>query len=132
MDPSQSDAPLTEAERMELRRQMGYPAIGSVIGQQSSFRFFKVYGQMEYRLSTMQPCEYQQLRTYMAQLTALETALLGASDNLDTSKAAVWTHNQYELRNRRSLYTARRMELCSFMNLPPGGGLRPASRQIVI
>lgn len=130
-DPTIADTPLTEAELVLCRRYMGYPAMGGINSGQQSWRFFQVYGFNEWRMRNMAPEEYVQIRTYLGQCQTLETAILGASDNLDTDQAAVWHHNRAEVQDRFGLFNRWRMQLCAFFGIPPGPGLRPANRIVI-
>ncbi|OYV99044.1 MAG: hypothetical protein B7Z62_02075 [Deltaproteobacteria bacterium 37-65-8] len=58
--------------------------------------------------------------TYLANLSTLETALMGTSANLDTAKAGVWEHNADEHKDRERLYRYWRLQLCDFFGVPPG------------
>lgn len=53
-------------------------------------------------------------------LPTLDTALQGASANLDTDQAAVWTHNKNEIADRTKLFNYYRRRLCALFNVPPG------------
>lgn len=122
---------LTDAEKTDIRRFMGYPAIGSAATGQSSWRFFTAYGQNEWRMNNLAPSELQQVRLYLAQLYPLETGVIGAADNLDTDQAAVWKRNRSEVTDRMGLYDMWRRRLCGFLGIPPGPDLCAGS-QIVI
>jgi len=126
-----STDPLTDAEKTDVRRFCGYPAIGSDASGRSSWRFFTAYGQNEWRMNNLAPAELQQVRLYLSQLYPLETAILGASDNLDTAQAAVWHHNPREVADRMDLYTTWRRRLCGFFGLPPGPDIS-GNNQIII
>jgi hypothetical protein len=55
---------------------------------------------------------------YLNILNGLESAYAGASDNLDTSKADVWTARSNELGLRTSLYINWRAMLSDFLGVP--------------
>lgn len=55
---------------------------------------------------------------YLAIITGLESAYAGASDNLDTSKADVWTRNANEVGARRSLYENWVSLFSDFIGIP--------------
>lgn len=66
---------------------------------------------------------------YVPLLDALEAALIGASQNLDTKRADVWYHHGNELAQRRSLYADVQLRLAEFMGIPvnsdvPGGAFK--------
>ena len=48
---------------------------------------------------------------------------VGASANLDTDQAAVWTHNKDEVADRNNLYYLKRRELCAYIGVRPGRAL---------
>ncbi|WP_099183111.1 hypothetical protein [Gluconobacter frateurii] len=128
---SLSSTPLTEGEKMDVRRFCGYPAVGSRETGQESWRFFQVEGALEWRMGNLSGAELQQIRLYLLQLYPLETALLGASDNLDTAQAASWYHNGHELRDRVTLFTLWRRRLCAFLGVTGGLELQDG-RAVVI
>ncbi|GAC87898.1 hypothetical protein NBRC3257_1566 [Gluconobacter thailandicus NBRC 3257] len=128
---SLSSAPLTEGEKMDVRRFCGYPAVGSRETGQESWRFFQVEGALEWRMGNLSGAELQQIRLYLLQLYPLEKALLGASDNLDTAQAASWYHNGHELRDRMTLFTLWRRRLCAFLGVTGGLELQDG-RAVVI
>jgi len=128
---SLSSASLTEGEKMDVRRFCGYPAVGSRETGQESWRFFQVEGALEWRMGNLSGAELQQVRLYLSQLYPLETALLEASDNLDTAQAASWYHNGHELRDRVALLTLWRRRLCVFLGVTGGLELQDG-RAVVI
>ena len=115
--------PLTNAERTDARRFCGYPAYGSGQSGFESWRFFSVYGSLEYRLSNLSDDELTVIRTYLVQLNALELAIVGAGQNLDTDQAAVWRRNKSEVPDRTALLTSWCCKLCGFLGVPPGPAL---------
>ena len=115
-----STGPLVDAELTDARRFCGYPAYGAGASGFQSWRFFTVYGTLEYRLANLSVSELTVIRSYLLQLNALETALLGAGANLDTDQAAVWRRNRSELGDRDALFTSWRIRLCGFLGVPPG------------
>jgi hypothetical protein len=127
-----STAALTDAEKTDTRRFCGYPAYGPGASGFQGWRFFQAYGLMEYRLANAAPAELQVIRGFLAELYTLDQAIPGAGGNLDTAKAAVWTRNPAEVRERAALFGMRRRELCAFLGLPPGPGLEgPVARVVV-
>ncbi|AOW47146.1 MULTISPECIES: hypothetical protein [Acetobacter] len=123
--------PLTDDELVTVRRFMGYPAMGGINSSQQSWRFFRVYGFNEWRLRNLADAEVAQVRQYVKDIASLETAILTASDNLDTDQAAVWTHNKNEVQDRMGLFNRWRRQLCQFLGVPPGPGLRSANRVVI-
>lgn len=109
---------LTAVEAMEIRRQTGYSAVPAAPSED----FTAV-------LAALSPEAEAVLRvTFLPSLTLLELSLWGASDTLDTKKAAVWERNALEVPERTSLYRAQRLALCRFLGIPPG----PAIYDMVI
>lgn len=128
-------AALTDIERTDCRRYLGYPAFGVSAngGTMQSYRFFQAYGLMEFKLSNISDPELVVVRTtYLAQLVLLEAAILTAGANLDTDHAAVWTRNRNEMRDRAALFDGWRMRFCEFLGLPPGPALTRTSGRIVV
>lgn len=111
----------TEAQKVDIRRFAGYPAYGAGASGFQGWRFFQVYGTLEFRMNNLDPAEETVITTtYLTNLYTLETAILGTSDNLDTDKAAVWTHNANEMRDRERLFDMWRRRLCGFIGVPVG------------
>ena len=112
--------PLTSSERTDTRRFCGYPAYGSGQTGFQSWRFFTVYGTLEYRMSNLSDDELSVVRNYLAQLNALETAIVGAGQNLDTDQASVWHRNRDEVGDRTALLISWCCRLCGFLGVPAG------------
>ncbi|GCE82500.1 hypothetical protein [Komagataeibacter diospyri] len=119
-----ADTPLVDNELAQARRYMGYPALGGQDSGMQSWRFFRVYGFNEWRLRNLAPAECAQARAFIMQCQMLEGAIMAATANLDTDRAAVWTRNRTEVTDRFTLYTRWRVQLCNFLGIPPGPGLR--------
>ena len=114
----------TTAEKVDIRRFCGFQAYGSQPVQAFGHRFSTHYGTLEFRLNNYAPEEEAVIRTtYLTNLYTLETAIVGASDNLDADQVAVWHHNKNEQRDREALFDSWRHKLCSFIGIPPGPGL---------
>ncbi|QBL92675.1 hypothetical protein KSAC_04290 [Komagataeibacter saccharivorans] len=126
-----ADTPLVDTELAQARRYMGYPAMGGQDGGMQSWRFFRVYGFNEWRLRNLAPEECAQARAFLTQCQMLESAIMAATANLDTDRAAVWTRNRSEVPDRFMLYTRWRVQLCNFMGVPPGPGLRGTGEIII-
>ncbi len=122
---SQPTTPFADAEKTDIRRFCGYPAYGGTPSGFQSWRFFQVYGLMEFRMNNMSPSEIQVVRTYLATLYALESAIPAAGANLATDVAAVWTHNKNEVADRAVLFGQWSQRLCGFMGIPPGPYMMP-------
>ena len=123
--------PLSDAERVDVRRYCGYPAYGSGASGFESWRFFQTYGTLEYRLTNMAPSEYQVTRQYLSDLYTLEQAVTGASPNLDTAEAAVWKRNPSEVGDRLRLLDNWRRRLAAFIGVPPGPTLSTTAPIII-
>lgn len=123
---------LTDCEKIDTRRYCGYPAYGGTASGFSSWRFFQVYGLLEYRMNNLADGEVMVLRRYLGTLAGLEAAIPGASDNLDTNQAAVWSRNENECRDREQLYDGWRTRLCAFLGIPPGPGLNSSSLTLIV
>ena len=122
----------TEAERTDIRRFCGYPAYGSGNAGFQGWRYYQVYGLMEYRISHLSGSEEATVRRYLATLTDLENAIPAASANLDTDQAAVWTRNKTEVQDRERLLTDWCRRLCGFLGLPPGPALSSSQPSLVV
>jgi hypothetical protein len=68
----------------------------------------------------MAPAELAIIRQYLQTLYTLESAIPAAGANLDTDKAAVWTHNKDEVSDRMTLFDNWRRRLCAFIGVPNG------------
>ena len=111
----------TDQQKIDIRRFCGFPAFGGVPVQAFGHRFYQWYGTLEFRMNNLDPNEESTvINTYLANLTALETAIVGASANLDTDQAAVWKHNKNEVRDRVGLFDVWRLRLCAFFGVSPG------------
>ncbi|MGH3261532.1 MAG: hypothetical protein ACRDNS_06005 [Trebonia sp.] len=122
----------TSAEKTAIRRHCGYPAYGDGDAGFQNWRFYQVYGLMEFRLNNLSTDEETVVRTYLAQLLSLEIAIVRASDGLDTDQAAVWTRNKSELRDRQNLFDSWRRRLCGFLGLPPGPALGDGGLALIV
>jgi len=118
-----SGTPLTDAEKTDARRFCGYPAYGGAPVGFETWRFYQVYGLLEFRLTNLSSSELGVIRRYLATLTVLEGAIPRSGENLDTDEAAVWTRNRSEPADRSRLFDDWRRRLCGFLGLPPGPAL---------
>ena len=123
---------LTDEEKVETRRHCGYPAYGGTPSGFSSWRFYQVYGLLEYRITNLACTEVDVIRNYLRTLRGLEADIPLSSQNLDTDQAAVWRHNRNEAKDRAFLYDNWRVRLCAFLGIPPGPGLNTTSPRIVV
>jgi hypothetical protein len=108
-----------DAELVDIIRYTGYPSY-SFFG----WVFEEDYATLTLRLQNMSTDEASVITTtFLPALKSLEAAVVGASENLDTAQAAVWTHNKNEVADRNNLYYLKRRELCSYIGVKPGRGL---------
>ena len=121
-----------DSEKTDIRRYCGYPAYGAGNSGFQGWRFYQVYGLMEYRMNFLSGSEEAVVRQYLATLAQLEAGVPQAAANLDTDKAAVWTHNANEVRDRARLFDDWRRRLCGFMGLPPGPALGDGGVTVVV
>jgi hypothetical protein len=124
--------PLSDSERVDVRRFCGYPAYGAAPTGMQSWRFFNVYGLFEFRLTNLSISEIAVVRRYLGTLTLLELAVPRAGDNLDTDQASVWTRNKEELTDRFKLLDEWRRRLCGFVGVPPGPSLSTGTGVLVV
>lgn len=121
----------TSAQLVDIRRHCGYPAYGDGAVVFPFPWVMKHYLALEYRLQHVSTDEGNVVvNTYLANLSALESAVLGASANLDTDEAAVWKHNRDEVRDRLALFDEWRHRLCQFLGVPPGPEFKGAGNGI--
>ncbi len=97
-----------------------------------SWRFFTVYGLLEFRLTNLSANEITVVRRYLGTLITLEVAVTAASDNLDTDQAAVWTRNKAEVSDRIGLLDVWRRRLCGFIGIPAGPALSDGAGVLVV
>lgn len=120
---------LTSAQKADVRRFAGYPLLADTTADDSrdfAYGFVSpgVWNTLEHRLNNLRPEEESTLiSVYLTNLTALETAIVGAGDNLDTDVAAVWTRNKREVQDRASLFDDWRRRMCYFIGVAPGPSL---------
>ena len=124
-------SPLSDAERVDVRRFCGYPAYGGGASGFQSWRFFQAYGTLEYRLSNLAGEELQVVRQYLSTLYGLEGGVVAAAANLDTDKAAAWTRSRSELSDRVRLLDEWRRRLALFIGVPLDAGAQPASSIVI-
>lgn len=120
---------LTDAQKVNVRRWMGYAAHGAP-GGVVPFVFMSgsVTQELAARLDTLTGEEESVLvTTYLAALATLEHAIPGVSDNMDTQAAGPWKANPNELRDRTRLFNQWRRDMCAFLGFEPGPGLAGAN-----
>ena len=114
---------LSDAERTEARRFLGYPAYGLGPDGSSGWQFYQASGSAEYRLGNLSGAEEVVLRRYLATLSVLEQAIPASGAGLDTGSAAGWVRNKNELDDRWRLLDDWRRRFCAFLGVAPGPGL---------
>lgn len=121
-----SEDALSEIEKVNIRRYCWYPARGNshISG---SWLYFSHYGSLEYRLSNFSQEEIQVIRSMLSTLSLLEQGPASSADNLDTDKAAIWTHNKNEFSDRINLFKQQRLELVKFIGVDVGPGFNSLS-----
>lgn len=126
---------LTDKQLMDVRRYAGYQLAGTdapLTDDQDQVYIMVglVTMSLHKRLGTLTAVQESTLiSVYLTSLAVLETALVGASANLDTDAASVWTHNKNEVDDRSALFNKWRRAMCGFLGIPPGpslgdGGMR--------
>jgi len=84
---------------------------------------------IETRLGNLSSDEENRVTTfYLPNLMQREQDIQDATANLDTSSAAVWTHNPTEMDDRVEAFNALRIRLCNFLGFQPGSDLRSSNR----
>lgn len=86
---------------------------------------------LDTQMAGMVDSEVAQVATLLNLLPTLDVALQGASQNLDTAQASVWTHNANEIADRSKLFRMYRLRLCELFNIPPGPGLEMLGNKVV-
>ena len=87
-----------------------------------TWRFYQVYGLLEFRMNNLSDAEDAVVRRYLGTLTVLEFAVPRAGDNLDTDQAAVWTRNRDELRDRTQAVRRLAPAAVRFLRRSAGAG----------
>jgi hypothetical protein len=123
---------LSDAEKVDIRRFCGYPAYGSAPAGMQSWRYFQVYGLLEFRLNNLSPSEIAVARRYLGTLLTLEVAVPAASDNLDTDQASMWTRNKEELSDRIRLLDEWRRRLSGFLGVSAGPALSSGTATLIV
>ena len=119
---------LSEAERTEARRHLGYPAHGADAAE--GWQYYQVSGAVEYRLANLSTAEEGVCRRYLGTLDVLERAIPATGAGLDTGSAAGWVRNPAELNERGRLFDDWRRRFCAFLGVPPGPGLGPVRSNV--
>ena len=114
---------LSEVEKTDARRFLGYPVFGADRAGNMGWRFYQASGSVEYRLNNLSASEEGVLRSYLLTLGGLERAIPETGAGLDTGSAAGWVRNSAELAERERLFDGWRRRLCSFLGVPAGPAL---------
>lgn len=114
---------LTDGEKIDARRFMGYPVYGTNVSGNMGWQYYQAAGLLEYRLSNLAGGEEAVLRHHLCTLNGLEQAIPEASTSLDTGSAGAWVRNPIEMAERARLLENWSRRLCAFMGIPPGPGL---------
>ena len=133
---SPSPAVLTDAQKDDVRRHCGFPVFGLGVGTTPptfGYRYYEWYLILEYRMNNLSQNQANLLvNTYIANCNQLEQAILTASGNLDTDRAAVWYHNKNEVPDRFKLYKLWCDRTIEFMGLESPSKLLGLGLRIVV
>jgi hypothetical protein len=124
--------PLSEAERVAIRRFCGYPTHSSGAVTLQAPLYYNSCGTLEFRIAALSAEEIAVARSYLASISALETAVPAAGETLSTSQAATWTRNKDELTEKLRLLDAWRRRLCGFLGIAPGPALSAGRGALVV
>jgi hypothetical protein len=97
-----------------------------------SWRYFQMYGQLEFRMTNLSASEITIARRYLGSLSVLELAVPATSDGLDTEQASMWTRNKDELTERIRLFDEWRRRLCGFLGVVAGPSLSGATASLIV
>jgi hypothetical protein len=97
-----------------------------------TWRFYQVYGLLEFRMTNLAAAECTIVRRYLATLNPLELAVPSASENLDTDQALSWSHNRSEVSDRLTLFDHWRRRLCGFLGVPAGPFLSDGQATLIV
>jgi hypothetical protein len=124
---NQSEGSFTAAETTDIRRFCGYPAYGAF-----GYVWSPGYAYLDTQIAAMAPAEIAVIRTtYLPALYLMETAIDGASANIDTDQASVWIHNKNEVADRTALFNQKRRGLCNFIGCPLGPALTAGGTTVI-
>ena len=97
-----------------------------------SWRYFQVYGLLEFRLTNLSSSEIAIVRRYLGTLTSLELAIPAASEGLDTDQASMWIRNKNELTDRTRLFDDWRRRLCGFLGVAAGPAVSNGTTTLIV
>jgi hypothetical protein len=124
--------PLSDAEKVDIRRFCGYPAYGAAPAGMDTWRFFQAFGLLEFRMTNLSVSENAVVRRYLGTLLTLELAVPAAAANLDTDQASIWARNKSEVADRTRLLDDWRRRLCGFLGVPPGPALAGGAPALIV
>ena len=110
----------TSAQVTDIRRFCGYPPLGPGNPVYPYPWILKIYQAFEYLIQNMSQERGAVVVTQLANLDTLESAIMGASSNLDTDTAGPWTHNKNEVKDRWAMFELKRKYLCTIVGCEPG------------
>lgn len=112
-------AALTDAQKIDCRRHLGYPLYGDKLTPGFAWRYEYRYLQFEYLMNNLQDGEVNVIvNLYLPNLNQLETDIYQVRQNSDTSQAAVWYRNKLELSERTQNYMQWQKRLSDFFGVP--------------
>ncbi|ONG55737.1 hypothetical protein BKE38_08705 [Pseudoroseomonas deserti] len=111
----------TEAQKVAVRRHLGYPAIGNGDNAFFSYLHHNEYAVLEFRLANLTDEDAALIvGRFLPNLDKLDQALIDASCGLDTDEAGIWKRNKNELRDREALYLREAQALAGHIGVPFG------------
>jgi hypothetical protein len=126
----------TDAEKISIRIHAGYPDFGNQYELQSVFwgegyELLEKNRRLEFALGNLSSAAEKQVRdVLLPDLDTLRLDVFNVRENADTAQASVWKRNANEYWERKQIYADRRMELCEFLNVPPGPSLGSQTRRV--
>lgn len=118
-------ANLTDAQKNLVRKYCGFAARGTQPNPYWGQQFWlQPYATVELRLQDGQLSddEVSTVSDMLTNLQAIEQSIYDARENLDTSVAAVWTHNATEVHDKIQLYQWGRQQLVYYIMGPYAAG----------
>ncbi len=111
----------SDQQLADVRRFCGYPALGDANVVFPFPWMMRQYLALEYRLQHLSQTDGSVLVSqYLGPLAAIELSLGTVWQSLDTTRAAIWTHNANEQRDKVAAFDYWRRRLCAFLQVPPG------------
>ena len=127
---------LTDAQKADVRRFGGYPAVADTLASDTRdtayVHTFAVWTTLFHRLNNLSVAEEAILvDVYLTNLTVLESDVLTVRDTIDTTAAGTWQSNPLEMSQRIRLFNKWRRDMCAFLGLEPGPSLGTSGMNIV-